>query len=99
MDLFFALFSPLIIFSYPFFLTHTAINDIFHFVENVQKITTQGYKILKVFDMWKWDYTMFDSKTKNRGLFTEDVNMFFKIKQEASDWDREYKTDKIDRDR
>ena len=46
-----------------------------------------GYKLLKVYEVWHFDeMSQYDPSTKTGGLFTEYVNTFLKIKQEASGW-------------
>ena len=43
-----------------------------------------GYKIVKIFEVWHYtDIEKYDKITKSGGLFTDYVNTFLKIKQEA----------------
>ncbi|CAC5402773.1 unnamed protein product [Mytilus coruscus] len=45
----------------------------------------KGYRVLKVHEVWHFpDSTQYDKKTNSGGLFTDYVQMFLKIKQEAS---------------
>ena len=49
-----------------------------------------GYKIIRIYEVWHYeDKTQYNPTEKNGGLFTNYVNTFLKIKQEASgypDW-------------
>ena len=50
-------------------------------------ITICGYQIDKIFEVWHFEQvSRYDPLTKTGGLFTEYVNTFLKIKQEASRW-------------
>ena len=51
----------------------------------LKKAIEKGYRIVKLFEVWNYpNTTKYDSKTKTDGLFSEYVNTFLKIKQEAS---------------
>ncbi|XP_052691944.1 uncharacterized protein LOC128169970 [Crassostrea angulata] len=54
------------------------------------KAIEKGYKILKIYEVYHWeDSTQYDPSSKTGGLFAPYINMFLKIKQEASgrpDW-------------
>lgn len=56
----------------------------------------QGYKLLHIYEFWDIeDVSQYDPETKTGGLFTEYVNTFLQVKQEASgfpDWCVEEKT-------
>ncbi|XP_065942897.1 uncharacterized protein [Magallana gigas] len=56
----------------------------------ILKAVEKGYKILKIYEVYHWgESTQYDSVTKTGGLFAPYINMFLKIKQEASgrpDW-------------
>jgi hypothetical protein len=53
--------------------------------EEIKLALQYGYKIDKVFSVWTWNkQEKYDPVTKSGGLFTEYVNKFLKIKQEAS---------------
>ena len=46
-----------------------------------------GYKIVKIYEIVNWGYensVIYDEKTKSGGLFTDYINKFLKIKQQAS---------------
>ena len=46
-----------------------------------------GYTIEKIFEVWHFDkISRYDQSTKTGGVFTEYVNTFLKVKQEASGW-------------
>ena len=52
------------------------------------------YKILRIYEVYHWsETTQYDSTSKSGGLFPDYINMFLKIKQQASGW-----PSKIDRD-
>ncbi|XP_031781451.1 uncharacterized protein LOC116416625 [Nasonia vitripennis] len=50
----------------------------------LRKAVELGYRISEIYIIWQYDTTRFDG-TKG-GLFAQYVNLFLKIKQEASDW-------------
>ena len=45
----------------------------------------QGYRVLKLYEVWHFpDDTQYDKQSNSGGLFTNYVQLFLKIKQEAS---------------
>lgn len=51
----------------------------------LQHAVLRGYKILHIFEVWHFnESTQYDKSTNSGGLFAPYVNMFIKIKQEAS---------------
>ena len=51
----------------------------------MQKAVEKGYRILNIYEVYHWSKTsQYDPVTKTGGLFTSYINMFLKIKQEAS---------------
>ena len=51
----------------------------------LQKAMEKGYRLLKVYEVYHWDESaQYDPVTKSGGLFTSYINLFLKIKQEAS---------------
>lgn len=55
--------------------------------DEVKKAVGMGYKIGKICEVWHFDQiSQYDPKSKTGGLFTEYVNTFLKLKQEASGW-------------
>ena len=55
--------------------------------DEIKMALAQGYKLLKIYEMWHFDdISQYDPSTKCGGLFTEYVNTFLKVKQEASGW-------------
>lgn len=51
----------------------------------LQKAVEKGYRILNIYEVYHWSKTsQYDPVTKTGGLFTSYINMFLKIKQEAS---------------
>ena len=62
--------------------------------DEVKKVIQQGYKVVEMYEAWLFDeISLFDPVTKNGGIFTEYVNTFLRIKQEASDWPEWCKTE------
>ena len=49
----------------------------------VVKAVEMGYSLVQVFEFWEYSVTQYDT-TKSGGLFAEYVDMFLKLKQEAS---------------
>jgi hypothetical protein len=55
--------------------------------DEVKEALTQGYTITKIYEIWHFEeVSKHNQDTKEAGLFTEYVNTFLKIKQEASGW-------------
>ena len=53
----------------------------------LQKAVELGYKIIKIYEVYHWDETtQYNPVAKCGGLFAGYMNMFLKIKQEASGW-------------
>ena len=51
----------------------------------IQKAINKGYRIVKIYEVWHYPCTSeYDFDTKTGGLFTDYVNTFLKMKQEAS---------------
>ena len=62
--------------------------------DEVKKAVMIGYKVEKIFEVWHFhEISRFDPESKTGGLFTEYVNTFLKIKQEASGWPDGCKTE------
>lgn len=60
----------------------------------LQKALEKGYTLLKCYEVYHWEDTEeYDLDTKQGGLFTEYVNTFLKLKQEASGWPDWVKTE------
>ena len=55
-------------------------------VDEVLQSVEMGYSLVDVFEIWEYSVTCFDESTKSVGLFTDDVDMFVKIKQESSSY-------------
>ncbi|XP_031334749.1 uncharacterized protein LOC116166444 [Photinus pyralis] len=58
--------------------------------DELVKALEKGYEILKIYEVW--DYRTEQYNGKSGGLFTEMMNTFIKIKQEASGWPANCKT-------
>ena len=53
----------------------------------IHKALELGYKVMKIYEVYNFRETSrYDPQTGEGGLFAPYVNMFLKIKQEASDW-------------
>lgn len=55
-------------------------------IDEVLKAVKEGYKILNIWEIWQYETEQYDSLTKTGGLFSEMMNKFIKIKQQASGW-------------
>jgi hypothetical protein len=55
--------------------------------DEVKEAVQKGYQITKIYEIWHFDQiSQYDTDSKTGGLFTDYVNTFLKIKQEASGW-------------
>ena len=55
--------------------------------DELKKALEKGYEIIEMYEVWHFEKTsQYDPDTKTGGLFTEYVNTFLKMKQEASGW-------------
>jgi hypothetical protein len=55
--------------------------------DELKKALEKGYVVQRIYEVWHFDETeQYDPKTKTGGLFTNYVNTFLKMKQEASGW-------------
>ena len=53
----------------------------------IEKALDMGYVILEIHAVWDFDeVTQYDPHTKEGGLFSDYIDQFLKLKQEASDW-------------
>jgi hypothetical protein len=60
----------------------------------VDEAIKHGYRISQLYEVWHWDQKeQYDPKLKKGGLFTDYVNTFLRIKQEASGYPHWVKTD------
>lgn len=54
----------------------------------------KGYEVIKIYEIYHFEETtQYDSENGDGGLFTDYVNMFLKLKQEASGFLEECKTE------
>ncbi|XP_072400750.1 uncharacterized protein [Diabrotica undecimpunctata] len=60
-------------------------------IEEVVKALTKGYKILDVYEIWSYDSVELSKSRK--GLFSDMMNRFIKLKQQASGWPRGCESD------
>ena len=55
--------------------------------DEVKKALSLGYKVMNIYEVWHFsEISQYDPSTKTGGVFTEYVNTFLKVKQEASGW-------------
>ncbi|XP_071153592.1 uncharacterized protein [Mytilus edulis] len=55
--------------------------------DEIKKAVSKGYLITELYEVWHFDeVSQYNPDTKEGGIFTEYVNTFLKIKQEASGW-------------
>ena len=60
----------------------------------IQTAVRKGYKVLKIYEVYNFEEsTQYNPETGDGGLFTQYVNMFLKIKQEASGFPSECTTE------
>uniref|UniRef100_A0A914V8J6 Uncharacterized protein n=1 Tax=Plectus sambesii TaxID=2011161 RepID=A0A914V8J6_9BILA len=53
----------------------------------IDKALQLGYEVLKIVEVWHYEeWSTYNGKDDNTGLFTKYVNRFLKIKVEASGW-------------
>ncbi|XP_023017938.1 uncharacterized protein [Leptinotarsa decemlineata] len=55
-------------------------------LDEVKKAREMGYEMLRIHEIWSYNITKFDKLAGTSGLFTEMMNKFVKIKQQASGW-------------
>jgi hypothetical protein len=57
-------------------------------IDEVKLAISKGYKVLECYEVWEYNVTQYNPKTKSGGIFAEYVNNFLKLKQMASGWPR-----------
>lgn len=55
-------------------------------IDEVNKAIEKGYKILSIHEIWQYEFEQFNPEKMSGGLFTEMMDTFIKMKQEASGW-------------
>lgn len=55
-------------------------------MDEVIKAVELGYTILKIYEIWDYNTLCYDSDKRTGGLFTDMMDRFLKIKQQASGW-------------
>ena len=53
-------------------------------ISEVNKAIEKGYRILEIFEIWRYQVEQYNTETKEGGLFVNMMNRFLQIKQEAS---------------
>ena len=62
--------------------------------DELKKALEKGYELMQIYEIWHFDdVSRYDPTTKTGGLFTNYVNTFLKLKQEASGWPEWCKTE------
>lgn len=59
----------------------------------LRKAIEKGYKLQEIYEVWSYRKTKYDKTNKKGGLFAEYIDTFLKIKQEASGFPADVKTD------
>ncbi|KYQ50577.1 hypothetical protein ALC60_10335 [Trachymyrmex zeteki] len=59
----------------------------------LRKAVEKGYRVSEVSEIWQYEVTRYDPGTRQGGLFTEYINSFLQLKQEASGWPNECEDD------
>ena len=55
--------------------------------DELKTAVEKGYVIKQMYEVWHFKKTSrYDQQTKSGGIFTEYINTFLKLKQEASGW-------------
>ncbi len=55
--------------------------------DELKMAMSMGYKVEKIYEVWNFDQiAQYDPSTMSGGVFTDYVNTFLKMKQEASGW-------------
>ena len=62
--------------------------------EEVKIAIENGYKIIKIHEVWHYaNNSVYDKNQQSEGLFSKQINMLLKIKQEASGWPEDVESD------
>lgn len=62
--------------------------------EEVKIAIENGYKIIKIHEVWHYaKNSVYDKNQQSEGLFSKQINMLLKIKQEASGWPEDVESD------
>ncbi|XP_053389260.1 uncharacterized protein LOC128552256 [Mercenaria mercenaria] len=62
--------------------------------DELKKVVDTGYRVESILEVWNFKgVSQYNPETKQGGLFTEYVNTFLKLKQEASGWPKWWKTE------
>ncbi|XP_032682820.1 uncharacterized protein LOC116849607 [Odontomachus brunneus] len=65
----------------------------------LRKAIEKGYCVTSVSEIWSYEVTRYDPVTRRGGLFTEYINCFLQLKQEASGWPNECANDEGGKER
>ncbi|XP_057322371.1 uncharacterized protein LOC130676747 [Microplitis mediator] len=58
-------------------------------VDEIRKAISKGYIIIKVHEIWQYEIAQHNPEKGSEGLFTDDINMFLKIKTESSGYPKD----------
>ncbi|CAH1103752.1 unnamed protein product [Psylliodes chrysocephalus] len=61
-------------------------------IDEILKALEKGYKMIEIYEIWKYETVQYDHNTKTGGLFPEYISNFLKIKQQASGWPADCKS-------
>ncbi|KAG8233072.1 hypothetical protein J437_LFUL013072 [Ladona fulva] len=61
--------------------------------DEIKKAVEKGYKIVAKHELWHYSVTIFEKSSNDGGLFSGYINNFLKLKQEASGWPENCKTE------
>lgn len=64
--------------------------------DEIRRALDTGYTILDVYEIWEYEVTQYNPRTKTGGLFVRYINTFLKLKQEASGWPADCAEDEPD---
>ena len=59
----------------------------------LQKAVEKDYQIKEIYEVWSYNSTKYNKETKSGGLFANYIDLFLKIKQEASGFPQNVKSD------
>lgn len=64
----------------------------------IRKAIEKGYRVTSVSEIWHYKISQFNRMTQKEGLFTDYINTFLQLKQEASGWPSECRENKDAKD-
>jgi G:T-mismatch repair DNA endonuclease (very short patch repair protein) len=68
--------------------THSSVGDRsfigVYVLDELRLALSKGYSVVRIFEIWEYHTEQYDPISKTGGLFTQYINLFLKVKQEAS---------------